>query len=819
VGFKKERLGPRLVEAARSGARYRDAHVVLGGTGAVGGTAVLQLLSLYEEMFSIRPPGSDDVPILLATGTTADEISAFTRRLFRFAESRHGADHLPQRVHRGYLTASGVFIALERFEVSALPGLRRLGQTSREERPAVVAAFLESIGSSADDPTETVVKTLSEAVSNARPFGEFLRRYRADRLAQLGIDRFRSVTVGIPIPSLIAYHQDEMLLAAGEIPGLGADEVEQLKELFVGALRDDMGGLLPDLADTVMMAHTTGVGGMYDERVADGGHPIIRMGFSHSGLDRRVAEKARFADLLTERYASAGVKVLVTAAAIGIDEVRVREPIPLHREIRKKLFEADVEVFPGSKSAQPEGSTSARRAGRPLPARQTLHAFAPITVPFDQPPDGPAAFERGEEILPSYAIRSGENGFFTVADAESLDRVMRVSSASELGLLLATVGLLGDDRLSPWFEGNICYYHETDNARQVLDFLAQPPLMRTQLSGLEPMSLQDLGSAKHQAEMHTLALLILLQRLRTLDVDAIDPYVDPLHFDPRAFFEQHSRPLTFEEVAAWEFDHLAEDMGVLASAERSEDLLPLTVSREHGLFPRRQEALTAVLREVLRAVWTVPSLGLPILVERGGVTSVRSGYYVSPLDLLVTGTSDIDRHLRRLHQESANPCTFDEYRGYHLAVGGFVDLRPHAIVCTAKSDREDLTGRVATFTDLESLRAHIRSLEPYSFFATCGLLAVFHRLRALYGLLRESMIDLGSLHEWRWHTPRDAAGHILLVPGVVESLRMVGEGLEKTTGSERLDGVWGYERRPVPDRRGTIPGIPSGNAGGTGQNG
>ena len=46
------------------------------------------------------------------------------------------------------------------------------------------------------------------------------------------------------------------------------------------------------------------------------------------------------------------------------------------------------------------------------------------------------------------------------------------------------------------------------------------------------------------------------------------------------------------------------------------------------------------------------------------------------------------------------------------------------------------------------------------------------------------------------------------VPGVVEALRMVAEGLEKTTGTERLDGVWGYERRPVPDRRGAIPGLP-----------
>src|SRR5207237_9750750 len=127
-----------------------------------------------------------------------------------------------------------------------------------------------------------------------------------------------------------------------------------------------------------------------------------------------------------------------------------------------------------------------RQAGRPLPARQTLRSFRPLTVPFDDPTPGPVVFERGEEILPSYAIRSGENGFFTVADADSLYRVMRVASASELGLMLARVAVLGDDRLSPWFQDNVCYYHETDSARQVLDFLSQPSLFATQLSGLGP---------------------------------------------------------------------------------------------------------------------------------------------------------------------------------------------------------------------------------------------------------------------------------------------------------------------------------------------
>jgi hypothetical protein len=802
VSFKKERLGPRLVAAARSGERYRDAHMFLGGTGAVGGTALLQMLSLYEEMFSMNPPGPDEVPVLAATGTTADEMAAFTRRLFRFVESRHGAERLPQRVRSGYLTASGVFVALERFEVTAIPALKAIGQTEPGDRPAAVERFLADVGTRPDDPPEVVFKTIAEAVAQARPLTEFLRRYRDEHVD----GRLRSVMVGIPIPSLVAYHQDDLLLASEHIPGFGPEQIAEIKDLFVEAIRDDLVEVRESLADEVLMAHTTGVGGMEDERL-DGGPPEIRLAFAHSALDRRLAEKAKFAERLTDLYSSAGIKVLITAAAIGIDEVRVHEPIPLHREIRQKLFEATREVFPGSKGSQPAGSRASRAAGHPLPARQVIRVFAPLTVTLEEPEDGEVHFDRGDPIVPSYAIRSGENGFFSVANADALYRVMRVASASELGLMLATVALLGDDRLSPWFADNVAHYPETDNARQVLDFLGQPALLATQLSGLEPMALQDLGSAKHQGEMHTLALLILLHRLRTLDVDAIDPYVDLDHFDPRAFLVSHSRTLTFEDVAAWDFGDLARDMQLLAGADQPDDLGALTAPRQHDLFPRRKEALRRVLTEILRGVWNVTSLGSPIVFERDGRAHLRTGYYVAPLDLLVSERNTVARWLHQEHRRSGNPCSFEDYRDYHLSVGGFIDLRPHAIVCIARHDEEDLSERVARFTNSDDLRDHLWSLEPYSFFATCGLVAVCYRLQSLYGLLRESMIELGSMQEWRWHMPRDPSGHILVVPGVVEALRMVSEGLEKATGTERLDGLWGYQRRPVPDRRGQISGV------------
>ncbi len=794
MGFNHRRLGPRLVEAARSGERNRDAHVVLGGTGAVGGTAILQLLSLYEEMFAIAAPDDDDVPVLLATGVSPEEIGAFTKRLFRHVESLHGPEWLPQRVRRGYLTHSGVFVALERFTVGTLPGLASVVEAAPADRAAAAATFLASLGVGGAGP-DAVFDALAAAIEATRPFSGFLEAYRSEHLERRDVERFRSVTLAIPIPSLVAYHQDDLQHLAHQVEGLGPEHVERLKERFVLALRDDL-VRVRSVADIVLVAHTTGVGGMYDER--PDGSSTIRLGFAHAGLDLRLAEKQRFADELTRLYSAAGIKVLITAAAIGVDEVRVRDRIPVHRQIREQLHDAPTEVYPGSKGA----------------ARHTLCSYRPLTVPLDEPPAGDVTFERGSELVPAYTVRSGENGFFSVANADALYRVMRVASAGELGLVLATVALLDDDPVTPWFPGDVCYYTETDNARQVLDFLSQPSLMATQLSGLEPGALQDLGSAKHQAELHTLTLLILLHRLRTFDVDAIDPYVDLDHFDPEWFFVQNSRALTFEDVGAWEFDRLVADLTRLAGAEEPDDLLALTPPREYGLFPQRREALRRVLDRALRAVWTPPSLGSPVLFERAGVTMVRMGYYLAPLDLLVTQTDAALTWLRKEHAESGNPCSFEDFRDYHVTVGGFVDLREHATVVSARSDRDDLTGHVARFGDEASLRDHLWTLEPYSFFSTSGVLALVFRLKGLYAQLREVLLELGSLQGYRWQMPRDEHGHILVVPGAVEAFRMVAEGLEKTTGTERLDGIWGYEPRPVADRRGRIPGIQQPNGDG-----
>jgi hypothetical protein len=804
---KRRRIGPLLVREARQRARYEDAHAFIGGTGAVGGGALLQVLSMYEEMFSIEPPLQEQVPILLATGRGEDDIHAFTRRLFRVLESRHGPNARPQRIRSGYLTQSGVFVAFERFHVALLEEIEIALTAPPEARRNAVLASIESIRQTAGLSALQPAEALSELLQSARPFSRFLQDY-AGRFLPNRNTPFRSVVIGIPIPSLIAYHHAALDLLAEHVPGFCSDDAQRLRDVFMKSLIDDLANVQHALAEIVIVAHTTGVGGMYDEsHSGDALEKAVRLGFAHAAQDRALIEKHRLAEELANLYTHRDIKTLVTAAAIGIDEVRVKERVPLHFQLAQRLFDAPTELFPGSKATQPPESKASKKANRPVPARHYLQVFRPITVPLTHPPKRACYFEKVADIRPLYAIRSGENGFFSVANADALYRTMRVASTGELGHVLASVQLFGDDPAAPWFPQNLCYYTETDNSRQVFDFLYQPAVMQAQLSGLEPMALQDLGSSKHQGELHALALLLLLHRVRTLDIDALDPYVDPLHFDAARFFVERSRPLTFEDIETWDARALAQDMATLASADTVEDLAALRTPTRLGLFPNRDDAWRKILSTVLYAVWTVPSMGTPLIFKIGHQSYMRAAYFIGPLDVLFSDTAVVDAWFHDSHKQAAGTCSLEEYRDFHICDRGFVDLRPHAIVSLARTAHEDLSGKIFRAQTEDELRVILSRIPPYSYFSSCGLLAMIFRLRGLYRTLREGMIELGTHHEFCWQMPRDGNGHILVVPGAVEAFRMISEGLEKATGTERIDGLWGYERRPPPDRRGQIPGV------------
>ena len=785
MGFKKSRFGPRLVEAARAGRHYRDVHVFIGGTGAVGGAAALQMVAMFEEMMTIAPaPSPADVPVLIVTGRTDDEVHSFESRLKRFIRTRWGAGTAPRPFEHGHLTPGGVYVAVSKYEMKPIPGLELVKDADADRRPAAIDQFLGHAGVNRTMSGEAIGEGLMRYVRASRPITSFLED-RLTRLRDYGQKPYRSVVLGFPLPSILAYQTGGLALVA---EALGMDETftSGMKDAFETTFAGDLAAVRDAWGARVLVAHTTGVGGMYDE--ANGG-TAIRLGFAHAARDEFLRTKHIEAEHLTEKYAERGVLMLVTAAAIGIDEVRMREAIPLHGAIVEKLRNAPHELFRGSRER-----------------KQFIHLFKPVTLRLDggaaaaparrrgsAPDAGPAPlhFKLGGEIRPEYAIRSGENGFFSVANADALYRVMKVASVSELGHVLATVGLLGDDPNVPWFEDGICYYTETANSKQVFDFLYQPVLLDAQLGGVDPMALQDLGSAKHQAELHTLALLIVLHRVRTLDIEAIEEYPDA-SFNARRFFLENSRPLTFRDVEQWDVDTLARDLRTLVTADKPGHLLPLKQLIDPGQFGARDEAHLAVLKIALDAVFTVTSLGSPIVFEgEQGETLARTGYWIAPLGDVVTHEDS----LRKLF-EHENP----DYQAFQIAVNGFIDFRPHGIVSSVKVAADLVPGAVTVHRDPASFAERLASLEPYSFFATSGLIALVHRLRALGRMLTQARTDLGTMQDWLWNMLRDPRGHTYVVPGVVEALRMVSEAQEKTTGTEYLDGIWGYERR-LPEQR------------------
>lgn len=802
---KKSRFGPRLVAAAENGSHYRDVHVFIGGTGAVGGAAVLQMIGMFEEMMSIQPPKSAaDVPILVVTGRGEEDVDAFVTRLKRLTRARWGSDASLRRFEQGYLTPSGVYVAVSVWNVKPVPGLDDVTEADPDRKQAAIDEFLLAAGTTARSAPGDIMTALRAYVCKVRPLSTFFEA-SLERLRDYGPAPFRSLIIGLPLPSILAYQLGGLTDVARAV-GLTDEFARDLKHDFETTFADDLLAVRHRWGIRIFVAHTTGVGGMYDE--VEGGGTNPRLGFAHAAIDDVLRHKHTEAERITLEYSRRGLYVLVTAAAIGIDEVKVAERIPMNRAVVDELRRVPRELYRGMRSRRTlvtEGVT------RSVAARQFLRVLRPLTlsaaVEGPPPESRPLFFKTVRELRPAFSIRSGENGFFSAANADALYRVMKVASASELGHVLASVALLGDDPAAPWFhtantyamDGGVCYYTETANAKQVFDFLYQPSLFGTQVSGLEPLALQDLGSAKHQAELHTLALLILLHRLQTADFDRLPPYASA-SFDPARFLVDTSRPLTFRDVDSWDVPKLHDDLKTLVMARSRGHLLPLKPIRDPGQFGARDEAHLAVLSAVLDAVWTIPSLGSPIIVDDGGRLVARSGYYIAPFGRVIRDQSGLSQLFQGAFASASPDCSAEQYQAFQMSVNGFIDLRLVGVVCSARTTEELRPDRVTVALDQKTFEDALAALRPYSFFATCGLLAIVHRLRALGAFLRSARADLGTMQDCVWNMPRDEHGHLQVVPGIVEAFRMVSEGQEKTTGTEWLDGFWGYARRLPANR-------------------
>ena len=471
--------------------------------------------------------------------------------------------------------------------------------------------------------------------------------------------------------------------------------------------------------------------------------------------------------------------MLITAAAIGIDAIQVEKSPPINGAIRDKLR-----------------AVNRKRTFVPDKDLSTLRIYPPHRMPLDDGDDVAIEYAAGVPLEIDYVVKSGENGFFTVSNADALYRVMKVTSGSELGHVLARTAIFGDHEHAPLFRDNVYYFTETDNSRQVFDLLWQPELRQTQLSGLQPKSLQDLGSAKHQGELHTLGLLILWHRLKTLSLDAIHPRVDLRAFDASEFFEENSQELTLEHVVDWEPERLARNLATLATARSIGDFSRL--KRYYQGDETRTTAAERVLQAALEAIWAIPSLGTPFVVEDENQRRLAvAGPYAAPIDQALPTTASLGRHLRGAFERNGggDQAAYERFVEFHIANFGFADLRNIAVLVTARSASEDLRTKVQVFRDEASFLDALEVLPPYSYFATSGLIALSARLRGVWARASELQLRLGSDNEYRASIPRDPQGRPLLVPSIIETFRMVSEGLEKNTGFERVDGRWGYGAR------------------------
>jgi len=770
--FKQLRFGPMLYEAAQNARFFDQAHVIFGGTGAVGGSTALRILSFYDAAVRYGHRPEDNIFHLAVTGLRERDLDDFTQRLTHTHQRRFGKP-IESIGDRRFRTANNAIIHLAIFSVQA--SMPELVMFQQGEERAAVTRFLEAHGLTLGDPAhEALINAIRAQGKGA--FTRFLETFRDTHLGSDRLNRFSSVSVGIPLPSVATYHSDDLVRFAHALRIEDRDQIDHLKDAYLEAFPEDLAFVEANLADEVVVAHTTAVGGMYDED--EHGVRHIRLGFAHSALGDKLREKQHHAESMTKLYSERNIKMLVTAAAIGVDEILHQEPTPLLPALGRKL----TGVLASGHELIPKADLD----------ENVVHIYPPVTTGIEGAEHTPLHFRDGRPLVCDTTIRSGENGYFSVSNADALYRVMRVASDAELGFVMARTAVFGNYAPNPLFRDNICYYTETDYSRQVFDLLEQPELRADQLSGLQPKALQFLGSSKHQGELHTLGLLILLHRLETLDLSGVRSRGTLDTFDAEHYFETRSRELTFDDVVVWQPDRLADKLKTLITAEKVEDLARF-VPAQH-LNKRREEAIHRILELALRAVWAIPSLGTPILYEENGETRILTGPYAAPIDAPITHRDSYHRLLREAFEKKQGRRDEEEFArfvDFHLA-GGFVDLRPSATLVASRTADTDLAGLVHHVDNEADFLAALSELTPFSYFTSSGLIALLVRFKGLARWAGELDLSIGTANDFRSHFKHNPSGQVPVMPGLVEAFRMVSEGQEKNTGIEPLDGHWGY---------------------------
>ncbi|HYO76888.1 MAG TPA: hypothetical protein VE010_10535, partial [Thermoanaerobaculia bacterium] len=157
--------------------------------------------------------------------------------------------------------------------------------------------FLKIAGLERSMPHDDIADSLMRYVRASRPITSYLQD-RLSVLGNYGPKPYRSVLLGFPLPSILAYQTGGLTVVAKEL-GLDAQFIANVKDAFESTFADDLSAVDKEWGARVLVAHTTGVGGMYDE--TPDGETSLRLGFAHAARDEFLRNKHHEAVHLTEK--------------------------------------------------------------------------------------------------------------------------------------------------------------------------------------------------------------------------------------------------------------------------------------------------------------------------------------------------------------------------------------------------------------------------------------------------------------------------------------------------------------------------------------
>jgi len=793
TSYKHQSFFLKLKELAVSSSTnpFNFKMIFFGGTGAVGGQAVIEIISSFLYMKDAQISRTNTNPKLVITGINRSQIDQFCGKLFqifgkqKFEEIESNGDESTILFDQFIELHFKTLMAVPKFHVDLDEALKKI-----------------------DNNEDKVQYLIKEASKTTSPFEAFVKKTKQE----LGLgshDRFRAVFSGIPVPSVATYHFESIdrLLIKHGIAQQDADKnIERsIKKEILKGLAEDFGDIKEHHSEEVLMAHTTSVGGMYQ---IINGEPIIKLGYAHSSLGDLLKEKQFYANELTIQYSNFNLKSLVTASAIGIDYIYTSSTLPLSSGVsRKYRLAAEKNKLPFDLKVTFD-KKGERLLNKIFPF-QSLLVSHPVTDTKGNPMvKTELDFGNNKDNIPSlnvnYALRSGENGLFSLDNAYALYLNMKIASQEELAHVLVSNALLGDDDQKPWFDKHgICYYTQTDNSSLIFALLNNRKEFRKyQTSAFTVKAFQELGSSKHQAELHTHGLFILMHKLKNLSSQNISSMITSKYKEQEVkdFVDTNTPNLLLEDVVSY-----GKDTETLSTAFSS--LLSIKSVGEMAKYTGYTGELTGFVKvffnglyaAVSQTVRAITSLGNPIIFRnKNGNDEILAGPYFAPLDLVLDTNFTLIETIDKLCKE--NKLDREALINWLVCNNGFVDLRPQAILNTAKTFEQGLDDHISVIEDADQFRKQVQQLKLKNrrntqeniHFNSSGLLAYCGRITGLYEQLEQFDLSLGTFNGWKALFPIDDKFNHILIPGLVEAMRHYSEGLGKITGTEFLYPKYGY---------------------------